>query len=202
MMKIVLAESELELVPESIRHHKCVKRPKEGGVVLLDSNFHHSAMKGLPEAYRRGRPDIVHVCLLNALDSPLNRAGSLEFYVHTRNDDVIEMSPKWRVPRSYNRFVGLMENLFEQRTIEHDKDMLLNMKKMGLAELIGSISDGMEVKLMHYQGRRYAPSEDSVIIIGGFPHGDFKEDLGFEKYSICSEELMAWSVVNHVIYTL
>ncbi|HOP09254.1 MAG TPA: 16S rRNA methyltransferase [Candidatus Methanofastidiosa archaeon] len=203
MLKIVLAESELEPVPEEIRRRRQFRNAfGDKDVVLLDSNFHHSAMKGLDDAYRRGRPDIVHVSLLNALESPLNKTGGLEFYIHTRNDQVIEMSPEWRVPRSYNRFVGLMEKLFETGKICHEETVLLKIKEMGLTDLIDDISEGMDVKLMHFQGGQYRPADNSVIIIGGFPHGDFSVDMDYPRYSIFDEELMAWSVVNHVIYSL
>lgn len=203
MLKIVIAEAELEPAPVGIKGHPSFKRgDRKKGIILLDSNFHHSAMKGLKDAYRRGRPDIVHVCLLNALDSPLNKEGGLEVYVHTRNDQVIEMSPSWRVPRSYNRFVGLIEDLFEKREIVHDGLTLLRIRDMGLIELIESISDGMDIKLMHYRGDEYRPTDDAVIIIGGFPHGDFTGQLDYPRYTIYKKELMAWSVLNHVIYSL
>jgi rRNA small subunit pseudouridine methyltransferase Nep1 len=203
MLRIVLAESELEPVPEEIRNRRSFRRSfGDKDTMLLDSNFHHSAMKGLDEAYRRGRPDIVHVSALNAMDSPLNQKGDLEFYIHTRNDQVIEVSPMWRVPRSYNRFVGLMEKLFETGRIEHDGEILLNIHRKGLVELVDDISQGMEVKLMHFKGEAYVPKDDSVIIVGGFPHGDFSTEMPYQRYSIFKKELMAWSVVNHVIYTL
>jgi len=203
MLKIILAETELEPVPAKMRGDRSLRKAFEKkDTVILDSNFHHTAMRGLKDSYRRGRPDIAHVCLLNALDSPLNHKGGMEFYIHTRNDQVIEMAPDWRVPRSYNRFIGLMEKLFETRNIEHDGKTLLKMTDCGLEELIERVSVGCDVKLMHYEGDSYEPSDESVVIIGGFPHGDFNNSLDYPRYSIYSEEIMAWSVLNHVIYTL
>jgi len=203
MIKIILAESELEPIPEQIRSHRALKRFVKGkDVVLLDSNFHHSAMGPLEESYRRGRPDIVHVCLLNALDSPLNKTGGLELYIHTRNDKAIYISQELRVPRSYNRFVGLIEKLFREGKIEHEGNELLRLEDRTLQQLLDEVSEGMDIKLMHYRGDEYEHSDDCVIIVGGFPHGDFKNDLDIPKYSIFHDELMAWSVVNYVLYSL
>jgi rRNA small subunit pseudouridine methyltransferase Nep1 len=72
------------------------------------------------------RPDIVHQvsfrdedllttkCLLNLLDSPLNRAGLLRVYIKTTNNILIEVNPSVRIPRTFKRFAGLMGTTFHQ----------------------------------------------------------------------------------------
>jgi rRNA small subunit pseudouridine methyltransferase Nep1 len=42
------------------------------------------------------------------LDSPLNRAGLLQVYIHTAKNVLIEVNPQTRIPRTYTRFAGLM----------------------------------------------------------------------------------------------
>ena len=42
------------------------------------------------------------------LDSPLNRAGRLQIYIHTQRNVLIEVSPHIRIPRTFKRFCGLM----------------------------------------------------------------------------------------------
>lgn len=42
------------------------------------------------------------------LDSPLNRAGLLQVYIHTEKNVLIEVNPQTRIPRTYSRFAGLM----------------------------------------------------------------------------------------------
>ena len=54
------------------------------------------------------RPDITHQCLLMLLDSPLNRAGLLQIYIHTTRNVLIEVNPQTRIPRTFDRFCGLM----------------------------------------------------------------------------------------------
>jgi len=108
---LVLAESAVETVPESLWTHRSVQkhaklRRKPPRSVLLDRSYHHAAMKGLEHSEKRGRPDIVHFALLEALGSPLNREGLLEVYVHTIDDNVITVDPETRLPRNCNRFVA------------------------------------------------------------------------------------------------
>lgn len=56
------------------------------------------------------RPDIAHQCLLMLMDSPLNRAGLLQVYIHTEKNILIEINPQTRIPRTFKRFAGLMGN--------------------------------------------------------------------------------------------
>ncbi len=202
MMILILAECELERVPKSMRNQPGIKDRKGKGAILLDSNYHHRAMQSLPDAYRRGRPDITHICLLNAFESPLCKAGKLKVFVHTRNDEVIYMDPSWRVPKAYHRFIGLMEQLFDKGHIESGDTTLLRMRHKTLGDLIKEEAGDLPVKVMHADGEPYEPAGDAVVIIGGFPHGDFKTVLPYSRYTIYDEELVAWSVVNHVIYTV
>jgi rRNA small subunit pseudouridine methyltransferase Nep1 len=129
MLHLVIAEAELELVPKAILDHPAVvnharRRGKRPDEILLDSTYHHAAIKKLPDGERRGRPDIVHICLLNALESIASKEGKLRVYVHTRNDEVIYIRPETRIPRNYNRFVGLMESLFRDRVVPRGLELL------------------------------------------------------------------------------
>ena len=42
------------------------------------------------------------------LDSPLNKAGKLQIFVHTQRNVLIEVHPQTRLPRTFSRFSGLM----------------------------------------------------------------------------------------------
>lgn len=42
------------------------------------------------------------------MDSPLNRSGLLQIYIHTENNVLIEINPRTRIPRTFKRFSGLM----------------------------------------------------------------------------------------------
>lgn len=47
-------------------------------------------------------------CLLAILDSPLNKSGHMEVYIHTAKGVVIRVNPACRIPRTIKRFSGLM----------------------------------------------------------------------------------------------
>ena len=51
-------------------------------------------------------------CLLTLLDSPLNKAGLLQIYIHTAKGVLIEVNPHVRIPRTFKRFSGLMGAFF------------------------------------------------------------------------------------------
>ena len=211
MLHLVIADSELELVPESIADHPAVvnyarRRGKKPEEVILDSSYHHSALRKLEDGERRGRPDIVHICLLNALESIANKEGKLRVYVHTRNDEVIYIKPETRLPRNYNRFLGLMESLFKNRVVPKDL-ALLRIEEKTLNELVEEIAPD-EVFVMHERGELVKPREfgkvlaeleNPLVIVGGFPHGDFRSPVEGKKVSLYREPLMAWTVVNEVV---
>ena len=64
------------------------KLPKQ---LLLDRSLHHAGMLKLKNNLKRGRPDITHFVLLEALGSPLNKEGQLQVLIHTCNDYVIRI---------------------------------------------------------------------------------------------------------------
>ena len=211
MLHLIIADSELELVPKKLQNHPSIisyakRRFKKPDEILLDSTYHHTALKSLKDGERRGRPDIVHLCLINALESILNKEGKLRVYVHTRNNEVIYIKPETRLPRNYNRFVGLMESLFKNRLIPKDL-ALLRIENKTLSEIIGDIGPDA-VFIMHENGVLMSPQSfgrklneysSPVVIVGGFPHGDFLSRVEGERVSIYKEPLMAWSVVNEVV---
>ncbi|CAK9296999.1 unnamed protein product [Gordionus sp. m RMFG-2023] len=64
------------------------------------------------------RPDIVHQCLLMLMDSPLNLSGHLKVYIHTQKNVLIEINPRTRIPRTIERFSGLMVQLLQNLSIQ------------------------------------------------------------------------------------
>ncbi|XP_069134495.1 ribosomal RNA small subunit methyltransferase NEP1-like [Argopecten irradians] len=51
------------------------------------------------------------------MDSPLNRAGLLQVYIHTEKNVLIEINPQTRIPRTFDRFCGLMVQLLRKLSI-------------------------------------------------------------------------------------
>ncbi|MET1101531.1 MAG: 16S rRNA methyltransferase [Pyrodictiaceae archaeon] len=211
---LVIAESSLETVPRELWGHPSVvksarRRGKPPSRILLDRSLHHQAMKKLPMSWKRGRPDIVHFSLLEALGSPLNKEGMLETIVHTIADIIIQIDPSTRLPRNYNRFVGLMEQLFEfGRVPPGSANPLIWISKAKLEEHLS----GRRVIMLWERGEcvklrdlanRVVSLNDPAIVVGGFPHGDFSErvlGLADEKYCIYGgRPLETWVVVSSVL---
>ncbi len=212
MLTILLVDSELETVPiemlgePGIRKYAAVRK-KSPQMMLLDSNFVHSSIDRVYPGMstRRGRPDIFHTLLNVVSESILNREGKLRVYIHTRNNRVITVNPETRIPKSYNRFVGLIEDLFLKGEIVSDGKTLLRVENLTASEMISKYSSGRKVVMWPVGDR--TPVESIVsdtnvtVIIGGFAEGDYVSDLSSvgEKCSIYPEELTIWTVASELI---
>ncbi|UJR20599.1 hypothetical protein I4U23_023724 [Adineta vaga] len=85
---------------------------------LLNCDRHKNhLLKYKRDPNSNARPDITHQCLLMLLDSPLNRAGLLQVYIHTHKGILIEVNPQTRIPRTFDRFAGLMVQLLHKLSI-------------------------------------------------------------------------------------
>jgi rRNA small subunit pseudouridine methyltransferase Nep1 len=176
---LIFLEASLERVPSLIAKHPVIlrdarRRGKKAEKILLDDSRHHAAMKKLDRREKRGRPDILHLCLLSALDS---RARHMEVYIHTIEDKIIWLNSQTRLPRNYNRFVGLMEDLFEKKVIAHSGIDLMKFSDVSLDELLDALVPS-KIVLMHEAGEKKSLkdlfSRSVAVCIGAFPHGDFE----------------------------
>lgn len=212
---LILAEAGLELVdptlwgePEVVRDAR--RRGKRPGDVLLDISRHYRAVKRLREWWKRGRPDIVHVSLLLAQSSVLNRAGFLRTFVHTYRGLVIEVDPETRVPRNYMRFVGLMEQLLRVGRVPPSGKALMRVLGHGLPGLIGRLGVD-KVFVLDEKGRPVDPvvlgrmiveAERPAIVVGGFQRGSFGREVSAlrgVRVSIAPFPLDAWWVTAKVL---
>ncbi len=217
LLHLVLGEAGLELVPKELWHHPAVRknaerRGKKPGEVLLDVSVHYGAMKNLRDKHKRGRPDIVHLCLLSALETPLCMKGLLKVYIHTYDDKIICIKPEVKLPRHYLRFVGLMEQLLLTGGVppESEEKLLWISKEGGINRLIDNINPsriflftekGVRYRIMEL-AERIVKEEEPMLIIGAFQAGDFSlrlKKLAHEKVSIYEEPLNAWTVVSRIL---
>jgi rRNA small subunit pseudouridine methyltransferase Nep1 len=216
MLKIVFAEAALETIPKKLLSHPSVvkwakgvgKRPER---TLLDRSYHHRAMLTLDNGFKRGRPDIIHFSLLGALGTPLNREGLLRTYVHTFGNFLIYLKPDVRLPRNYNRFVGLIEQLFRRNRVPEQGRALLKLRKGHLSDLLDEVNPSYvsaftrkgESRTLHEVMASLVKLENPLVIVGAFPSGIFSEEtvkLADELVSIDQEMLDAWTVTSRIIY--
>jgi|YelNatPaOPRAMG01_1025707.scaffolds.fasta_scaffold01609_11 rRNA small subunit pseudouridine methyltransferase Nep1 len=215
MLNIIIADAELELVPKELWSFPDAlsysrRRSKKLSEVLLDSNYMHRAIESVfpGESTRRGRPDIIHTLLLTCQESILNKVGMLRVFIHTRENKVIIVNWQTRIPRSFNRFAGLIEDLFDKKKIQNNGLILLEMIDSTIREFISS-KGFRNVRIFAPDQKLRSLSDaigiedETTLIIGGFSEGKFRSDLDGlgEKYSIYPEELTIWTVAMEAICT-
>jgi rRNA small subunit pseudouridine methyltransferase Nep1 len=213
---LILAESSIELVPNELVHHPAVlkwaqRKRKDPRTLIMDQTYHHSAILRLGSlGSGRGRPDIAHLSLLLALGSPLNLAGGLKCYVHTRDNNVIEVDPKARLPRNTDRFTSLLEQLYQEKNVPPTGPPLLSIKPGSIRSLLDKISGEVIAltttglpKSMDQVASRLVAHHNPVLLVGGFPRGHFSKETvskAKESYRIHDQRLDAWTVVARAIY--
>jgi rRNA small subunit pseudouridine methyltransferase Nep1 len=214
MISLILAESALELVPEKLQKHISVfshaeKLKKNSSEILLDNSWHFAAMKGIENETKRGRPDLVHFCILEATTIPLFEKNKIKIYIHTIDDKVIYLGDNVHIPKSYHRFEGLFEKLFVEKTIESNGKILLEIKEKSFSDLIYDINPSKIIGFST-QGEKNSfeniTSEipkDCCLVIGGFQKGHFS-DLVQKKIdhlvSIGDSPFEAHVVVARMLY--
>ncbi len=218
MLHVVLAGAEVELAPEEIAGHPAVRatakdQNRKGSEVLLDQNLHWTAIKQLPDGERRGRPDILHYCLLVLLESPLNKQGQLKVLVHTRHGELIHIRPDTRLPRGEARFQGLLSKVLRDGASQDKQPLLWSDGVVKPSEVLG-FCKGPIVRLDE-GGTAMTPAElaakaqanggDLTVILGAFPAGDFPpawRAAAPEAASIFPQALNAWAVAGEVVAAL
>jgi rRNA small subunit pseudouridine methyltransferase Nep1 len=213
----VIADAAIETIPFEITHLDVIKKyaekkGKKASTIILDSSYHYKAMQKLSDNMKRGRPDILHLCLLSILNSPLVKINPLdiEILVHTYNKEIIRVNPITRLPKHYLRYIGLMEKLFQDKIIKSKDESLIEIIEKEPLEkyLIDYKKDSRflltvkgkksEIEKLIEQNNK----NDIVFIVGGFSHGSYSseiESLTNNKISISELSLEAWIVLNRLI---
>jgi len=214
MISLILSESALELVPYELKHHPSVvsharKLGKHSSEILLDNSWHFAAMKGIKNEMKRGRPDLVHFSILEATTIPLYLENKIKLYVHTIDDKVISFGKNVHLPKSYHRFAGVIEKLFQEKQIVTNNDVLLEIKDQSFTELIDQINPSKVIGFSTngtsstYEKIASQISENSCLVLGGFQKGHFSEPIQnkiTELYSVGDESFEGHVVVSRILY--
>lgn len=217
MLNLVFVETSLELVPSSLIGHPAVKRNakrrgKKQMESLLDRSLHHHAMKKLDKQEKRGRPDIIHLCLLLALGSPLNRRGQLNLWMNTLQGYTITVNPETRIPRNYNQFTSLIEQLYKTGKVPpNEENALLQLERKKLNELKQEIKPTKTIALSSHGEiislkdlvTTLVETDNPLVLLGAYPKGPM-ENTTLEQvdqvFSIHDSVLEAWTVTSRLIY--
>jgi len=214
VISLILSESALELVPSELKHHPSVvtharKLGKHSSEILLDNSWHFAAMKGIKNEMKRGRPDLVHFSILEATTIPLYLENKIKLYVHTIDDKVISFGENVHLPKSYHRFAGVVEKLYQEKQIVTNNDVLLEIKDQSFSELIDKINPtnviGFSTKGISSSYEKIAAdiSDNSCLVLGGFQKGHFSdsiEDKITNLYSVGDESFEGHVVVSRILY--
>ena len=212
----MIAESALEFVPRELQRHNSVlasakragKKPSE---ILLDVSWHFAAMKGIENEIKRGRPDLVHLCLLEATSIPLYFENKVEVFVHTVDDRVITVGKNVRLPKSYHRFAGLVEKLYSEGKIEGEGKKLLAIDKMNFGNLVKKINPRQVIGLSSegtessYQQLATETTDKTCLVVGGHAKGQFSKNVSkfFDRtVSVDKNPLEAHVIISRILYEM
>ncbi|KAI0751683.1 Nep1-domain-containing protein [Daedaleopsis nitida] len=179
------------------------KNGREGDVkyALLNCDDHQGILAKTGRDIADARPDITHQCLLTLLDSPLNKAGLLQVYIHTARGVLIEVNPHVRIPRTFKRFSGLMVQLLHKLSIRgvNGPDKLLKVIKNPVTEHLPANTikltlsgDAPTVKLSQYLPT-LPETHNIAVFVGAMARGkdDFADGVVDEKIAISQFPLSA-----------
>ncbi|RDA86246.1 hypothetical protein CP532_5090 [Ophiocordyceps camponoti-leonardi (nom. inval.)] len=219
---VVLSNASLETYKAS---HGAVNRPgviREDKYSLLNSDDHIGVMRRMNRDISDARPDITHQvravvencsplyglarlkliqCLLTLLDSPINKAGKLQIYIHTAKGVLIEVSPSVRIPRTFKRFAGLMVQLLHRLSIRSttSNEKLLRVIQNPITDHLPhrcrKVTLSFDAPLVRV--REYVEMVDSTesicVFIGAMAKGadTFADSVVDEKISISNYSLSA-----------
>jgi len=179
------------------------KGGREGEVkyALLNCDDHQGILAKTGRDIADARPDITHQCLLTLLDSPLNKAGLLQVYIHTAKGVLIEVNPHVRIPRTFKRFSGLMVQLLHKLSIRgvNGPEKLLKVIKNPITDHlpVNTIKltlsgDAPTIRLSKYLPT--LPETHSIaVFVGAMARGkdDFADGIVDAKISISDYPLSA-----------
>ncbi|KAJ7062918.1 nucleolar essential protein 1 [Mycena amicta] len=168
---------------------------------LLNCDDHQGILAKTGRDIADARPDITHQCLLTLLDSPLNKAGLLQVYIHTAKGVLIEVNPSVRIPRTFKRFSGLMVQLLHKLSIRgvNGPEKLLKVVRNPVIDHLPPNTikltlsgDAPTIRLSSYLTS--LPTTHSIaVFVGAMARGrdDFADAYVDEKISISEYALSA-----------
>ena len=178
---------------------------------ILNCDDHYKIIKSMKKKLDEYRPDIVHQCLLNLFDSPLNKSGLLQVYIHTNKNILIEINQKTRIPRTFKRFSGLFSQLFLKNEIKiesnNNEEILLKILNIKIESLI----EDMPKILLSEKGRlvdidiycknlennlKERKNKNICFIIGTNPKGDIDQMI---KYNDDCISLSSFDLDSNIV---
>lgn len=180
------------------------------GFELLNCDDHGKMHRKLKRDPVNSRPDVIHQILLTLLDSPLNKSGNLQIYVHTERNVLFRVNPKTRIPRTYKRFAGLMVQLLHK----------LRIRASGTSEVLFKVVKNPVTRHLPIGARKIGTSvagrlltakalvegidvkEPVVFVFGGMARGKVEVDYVEEEISLSQYPLSAACAIGRLLNAL
>lgn len=171
---------------------------------LLNSTDHGNILRKNGRDGINLRPDITHQCLLMLLDSPLNKAGKLQIFIHTAKNVLIEVNPQTRIPRVYSRFCGLMVQLLRNLSVSAKgkggakllkviKNPITDHLPTGAPKIATSYGAVKTVRLREWLPTQ-VPSGPVTVIVGAIAHGVVDTSYADKKIGVSEYAMSAAGV--------
>jgi rRNA small subunit pseudouridine methyltransferase Nep1 len=122
------------------------------------------------------------------------------------------VNPETRIPRNYNQFTSLLEQLYKTGKVPPNEELtLLRLVKKNLSELIQDISPTTTIALSSHGQKKSLVElatlminmKNPLVMIGAYPKGPMEETtFGFADhvYSVHDSVLEAWTVTSRLVY--
>lgn len=124
----------------------------------------------------------------------------MKVYVRTKNNVLIEINPKCRLPRTYNRFEGLFATLLKKLSIraKESSEVLLRVIKNPITDHLPErsfiVTMNEKSRLVNKDEYSYNCSnayDNIVFVIGAMSKGDVNIDYAHDSISVSSYPLSA-----------
>uniref|UniRef100_UPI00358E67A0 ribosomal RNA small subunit methyltransferase NEP1-like n=1 Tax=Myxine glutinosa TaxID=7769 RepID=UPI00358E67A0 len=165
---------------------------------LLNCDRHRGTLAKAGRDPCVARPDITHQCLLMLMDSPLNRAGLLQVFVRTQRNALVTIAPQTRIPRTFERFCGLMVQLLHKlsvRTADGKQKLLRVIKNPVTSHLppgCVKVATSFQADGGPVHPRTLANDDRPIaVVVGAFAHGSVNVDYTEQTVSLSSYPLSA-----------
>ena len=123
----------------------------------------------------------------------------MQVYIRTKNNVLIEINPKCRIPRTFKRFAGLMAQLLTKYRIRaaESSEILLKVIKNPITEhlpmgcpIITTCEKSRLVDIDEYCST-LNKGKPVVFVVGAISKGDVEIDYGNDSISVSSYPLSA-----------
>ncbi|MHA2097515.1 MAG: hypothetical protein ACW99A_02405 [Candidatus Kariarchaeaceae archaeon] len=194
-MYLVISECAIDLVPSTWYNDKKIADyiKTRNRIPLKNASDHQHLLQGIKQIQRNDRPDILHFGLLTAIGY-VSEIPSLKIQFSLK-DGNYEIDARTRLPRSQNRFYGILESILQNK---YRGNLIYPTSNNILESDIPKIlftSEGLPLSEVDL-------SSFDIFIFGGFSRGSFKKLYpNSVKVSLSPNSLELWTAISLFLST-